>query len=133
MTTAADKKFDEYKDSDLGAGIVASASYRAALYGCTDMSRVDEIARRLFCAGHAAAFTLPGSPGFVNHSSKRLWTEEECRAMLNAALLYLAHKNGGRLDISTVELFKACEQMGTVAMALSDDDKVLTITGMGRI
>lgn len=66
---------------------------------------------------------------FHNHS-KRLWTEEECRNMLNAALLCLAHKNGGRLDIDTAEMLEACNEMGPggVVMVMSDDDKILTIT-----
>lgn len=69
------------------------------------------------------------TPTFTN-SSKRLWSEDECRTMLNAALLYLAKQAGGRLVISTAEMLKACEEMGSVAMALSDDDSTLTITGM---
>jgi hypothetical protein len=75
------------------------------------------------------------SSGFTNHTKKRLWTEEECRNMLNAALLYLAEKNGGRIDIPTDEMLKVCGAIGSkgVAMSLSDDDKVLTIIPMSAV
>lgn len=53
--------------------------------------------------------------------------------MLNAALLYLAWREGGQLTLSTAEIVKACEEMGSVAMALSDDDSTLTITGMKKL
>jgi hypothetical protein len=78
---------------------------------------------------------MTSTPTFTNHAKKRLWTEEECRTMLNAALLYLAEKNGGRLDIPTDEMLKVCGAIGSkgVAMALSDDDKVLTITAMSAV
>lgn len=68
---------------------------------------------------------------FTNHS-KRLWNEEECRAMLNAALLYLAMKAGGRIEIPTEELMAVCTSQKNpgVAMALSDDDKILMIAPM---
>lgn len=70
-------------------------------------------------------------PTFTNHS-KRLWNEEECRAMLNAALLYLAVKNGGRLDIPTDEMMAICtaQKHPGVAMMLSDDDKTLSVMPM---
>ena len=71
-------------------------------------------------------------PTFKNQT-KRLWNEEECRNMLSAALLYLAHSAGGRLDIDTQAMLDAVENMGTVAMTMSDDDKILTITGMKKI
>lgn len=50
--------------------------------------------------------------------------------MVNAALIYLAEKAGGRLDIPVPEMLQICEgNKGGVALSLSDDDKVLTITG----
>ena len=64
-----------------------------------------------------------------SNSSKRLWSEAECQTMVNAALLYLAHQAGGRLSFQTADIFTACEAMGAIAMALSDDDSTLTITG----
>ena len=63
---------------------------------------------------------------FTNHS-RRLWSEEECRIMVNAALAKLIDDAGGLLTIAVSDLFK-CAQKGTLAMALSDDDKVLTLT-----
>ncbi len=71
-------------------------------------------------------------PTFTNES-KRLWSEEECRNMVSAALLYLAHSAGGRIDIDTDAMLDAVEKMGTIAMAMSDDDKILTITGAKNI
>lgn len=69
------------------------------------------------------------SKNFTNHS-KRLWSEEECRNILNAALLHLADKAGGQLTIDTTEMLKSADKMGSVAMTLSDDDKTLMISGM---
>jgi len=63
---------------------------------------------------------------FTNHS-RRLWSEEECRVMVNAALLKLIDDAGGRITISVSDIFR-CAQKGTLAMSLSDDDKVLTLT-----
>lgn len=59
--------------------------------------------------------------------SKRSWSEEECRVMVNAALLKLVDDAGGVITISTADLFKL-RQKGTLALSLSDDDKILTIT-----
>jgi hypothetical protein len=63
---------------------------------------------------------------FVNASSRQ-WSEEECRVMINAALLKLIDDAGGILRISVADLFKAAEK-GALAMAVSDDDKVLTLS-----
>ncbi len=63
---------------------------------------------------------------FTNHS-RRLWSEEECRIMVNASLAKLIDDAGGLLTISVADMFR-CAQKGTLAMALSDDDKVLTLT-----
>lgn len=59
--------------------------------------------------------------------SKRQWSEEECRVMINAALCKLIDDAGGIISISVSDLFKVAP-MGTLAMALSDDDKILTLT-----
>jgi hypothetical protein len=64
---------------------------------------------------------------FTNLSVKRDWSEEECRVMVNAALCKLIDDAGGRMAISVSDLF-AIAPMGSLAMALSDDDKVLTLT-----
>jgi len=68
-------------------------------------------------------------PTFTN-ASKRMWTEEECRNMLNAALLYLADRQPeGVLMIPTSEMLEVVQREdGGVAMALSDDDSMLMIT-----
>ncbi len=63
---------------------------------------------------------------FTNHS-RRLWSEEECRIMVNAALAKIIDDVGGSLTIAVSDLFK-CANKGTLAMALSDDDKILTLT-----
>jgi hypothetical protein len=64
---------------------------------------------------------------FRNLSSKRQWSEEECRVMINAALCKLIDDAGGVISISISDLFKVAP-MGTLAMAVSDDDKILTLT-----
>jgi hypothetical protein len=61
--------------------------------------------------------------------SRRTWSEEECRVMINAALCKLIDDAGGVITISVADLFRVAP-MGTLAMALSDDDKVLTLTRM---
>lgn len=63
---------------------------------------------------------------FVNRS-RRLWSEEECRIMINAAVSKLIDDAGGLLTIAVSDMFK-CAQKGTLAMSLSDDDKMLTLT-----
>lgn len=63
---------------------------------------------------------------FTNHS-RRMWSEEECRVMVNASLSKLIDDAGGLLTIAVADMFK-CAQKGTLAMSLSDDDKVLTLT-----
>jgi hypothetical protein len=59
--------------------------------------------------------------------SRRVWSEEECRVMINAALCKLIDDAGGVISISISDLFKVAP-MGTLAMAVSDDDKILTLT-----
>jgi hypothetical protein len=65
-------------------------------------------------------------PSMTNYS-RRLWSIEECQIMVNAALAKLIDDKGGKLTIAVSEMFAAA-QKGTLAMALSDDDKVLTLT-----
>lgn len=66
------------------------------------------------------------NPTMTNYS-KRLWSIEECQIMVNAALAKLINDAGGVITIATSDMFKAA-QMGTLAMSMSDDDKVLTLT-----
>lgn len=47
--------------------------------------------------------------------------------MVNAALCKLIDDAGGLISISVSDLF-AVAPMGALAMALSDDDKILTLT-----
>lgn len=71
------------------------------------------------------------SEGFKNLAKRKsAWTEEQCRVMANGALLALALREGGVLHIRTQEIFDAAAALGTLALALSDDDSVLTVTGM---
>ena len=63
---------------------------------------------------------------FTNHS-RRLWSEEECRVMVNASLSKLIDDAGGLLTIAVADMFR-CAAKGTLAMSLSDDDKILTLT-----
>jgi hypothetical protein len=63
---------------------------------------------------------------FTNHS-RRLWSEEECRVMVNAALLKLIDDAGGVLIIRISDLFDVAAK-GALAMSVSDDDKMLTLT-----
>jgi hypothetical protein len=66
---------------------------------------------------------------FKNLSKRRLWSEDECRIMINAALIKLIEDAGGVITISTEDLFKAADNgNGTLALSLSDDDKILTLT-----
>jgi Cu/Ag efflux protein CusF len=66
---------------------------------------------------------------FRNLSSKRQWSEEECRVMVNAALLKLIDDAGGVITLSTHDLLTvAMNGKGTLAMSVSDDDKILTLT-----
>ncbi len=65
---------------------------------------------------------------FTNHS-RRQWSKEECQIFINAALLKLIDDAGGMITISTDELFRVAQNgKGTLAMSLSDDDKILTLT-----
>lgn len=63
---------------------------------------------------------------FTNHS-RRVWSEEECRIMINASVAKLIDDAGGMLTIAVSDMFR-CAQKGTLAMSLSDDDKILTLT-----
>lgn len=68
------------------------------------------------------------SRNFTN-LSKRQWGEDECRIMINAALLKLIDDAGGVITISTEDLFRVANNgRGTLAMSMSDDDKILTLT-----
>jgi hypothetical protein len=65
---------------------------------------------------------------FTNYS-KRTWGEEECRVMVNAALLKLVDDAGGTITMSVEDIFRVAQNgKGTLAMAMSDDDKILTLT-----
>ncbi len=63
---------------------------------------------------------------FTNYS-RRLWSEEECRIMINASIAKIIDDAGGMLTIAVDDMFR-CAAKGTLAMSLSDDDKVLTLT-----
>jgi hypothetical protein len=63
--------------------------------------------------------------------SKRQWSEDECRVMINAALCKLIDDAGGVISISISDLFRVAP-MGTLAMAVSDDDKILTLTRIAK-
>lgn len=63
---------------------------------------------------------------FTNFS-RRQWSEGECHIMINAALLKLIDDAGGVITISVSDLFKVAP-MGTLALSMSDDDKILTLT-----
>ena len=63
---------------------------------------------------------------FTNHS-RRLWSEEECRIMVNASLAKLIDDAGGLITVAVSDMF-LCAKKGTLAMALSGDDKILTLT-----
>ena len=63
---------------------------------------------------------------FTNYS-RRLWSEEECRIMVNASIAKMIDDAGGVLTIAVADMFKAA-QKGALGMSLSDDDKILTLT-----
>ncbi len=63
---------------------------------------------------------------FTNHS-RRLWSEEECRIMINAAVAKIIDDAGGLVTIAVSDMFR-CAKKGTLAMSMSDDDKILTLT-----
>lgn len=58
--------------------------------------------------------------------SRRMWSEEECRIMVNASIAKLIDDAGGTIMIAVSDMLR-CAQNGTLAMSLSDDDKVLTL------
>ena len=65
---------------------------------------------------------------FTNRS-KRQCGEEEFRIIVNAALLKLVDGAGGVITISMEDLFRVAQNgKGTLAMAVSDDYKILTLT-----
>lgn len=65
---------------------------------------------------------------FTNKST-RVWSQGECEIMINAALLKLVDDAGGVITISVDDLFRVAQNgKGTLAMAMSDDDKILTLT-----
>ena len=63
----------------------------------------------------------------MTNYSRRLWSVEECQIMVNAALAKLVDEKGGLVTIAVEDMLK-CAQKGTLALALSDDDKFLTVT-----
>jgi hypothetical protein len=67
---------------------------------------------------------------YHNHSTKRALTMEECQTLINGALLVQAWQAGGKLDIRTQDIYQAHSDLGTLAIAISDDDAIVTITGM---
>lgn len=74
--------------------------------------------------------TSKAAPAKLTHftnASRRNWSEEECRVFINAALCKLIDDAGGVITISVSDLYKVAP-LGTLAMALSDDDKILTLT-----
>jgi hypothetical protein len=74
---------------------------------------------------------------FVNHSKRRKLTEEECRSLANAALIYLAEQQPDKkLVLLSSELMGAAfleiGQHG-LAVSISDDDAVVTIGAAARV
>lgn len=69
---------------------------------------------------------------FSNFSKKRALTVDECQMLINGSLLALAWKAGGRVDVRTADIYEAHAALGTIALAISDDDSYITITGMKR-
>lgn len=68
-------------------------------------------------------------PTFSNHSKRNL-SEEECRSLLNAAMLVLVKRAGGRLEFNAAEMLALANEQGEhagVALALSDDDNTLIV------
>jgi uncharacterized membrane protein YgcG len=74
------------------------------------------------------------SPGFQNLANRKsALTEQECQTMINGSLLALAHaQRDRRLVIPTQAIFEAHAALGTLAIAISDDDSHVTITGMRK-
>lgn len=73
----------------------------------------------------------PPSPGFQNLASRKsALTEDQCQAMINGTLLALAYQAGGRITVRTQDIFEAHAALGTLAIAIADDDSHVTITGM---
>lgn len=73
--------------------------------------------------------TGPKTPTFSNHSKRNLG-EDECRSLLNAAMLVLVKRAGGRLEFNTAEMLAVANSQGThagVALALSDDDSTMLV------
>ena len=82
----------------------------------------------------ALAAMLDGDPTppatYHNHSTKRALSMEECQTLINGALLVQAWQAGGRLDVRTQDMYQAHADLGTLAIAISDDDAIVHITGM---
>lgn len=73
------------------------------------------------------------SKGFQNLATlKSALTEDQCQVMINGTLLALAHQAGGQLTVSTQAIFEAHAVLGTLAIAISDDDSHVTIAGMKK-
>lgn len=90
------------------------------------------LAEKLRAIGKVLDDEPPPSEGFKNLASRKsALTEEQCRILANGALLTLAMQAGGVLHIRTQDIFDAAAALGgTLALAISDDDSMLTITGM---
>jgi hypothetical protein len=89
-------------------------------------------AMRLDAAVKMTSDEPPRSPEFLNHSTRhRLMTDEECRGLINGAMLVLIDRSpGARIRILTKQIFSAAARLGTLTLALSDDDSQLVITAM---
>lgn len=72
------------------------------------------------------------SPALVDlRTRKKAMTLEECQTMVNGCMIALANREQGKvLIIATHEIFAAAEQLGTLAIAIADDDSHVKITGM---
>ena len=71
------------------------------------------------------------SAGYKNLSTRKsALTADQCQTMLNGALLALAYRSGGVLHVPTQDIFEAHAALGTLAIAIADDDSHVTITGM---
>lgn len=81
----------------------------------------------------ALAMTLdnePAPPPSFKNRSKRALSMDECQTLINGALLVQAWQNGGRLDVRTADMYQAISDLGNLALAISDDDSIVHVTGM---
>lgn len=101
---------------------------------------VDEFKKHGWGRGLAARFralsmVLRNEPApsreFKNLSTKkRAMTEDECQTLINGSLLALAYQAGGSLHVRVSDIYQAHADLGTLAIAIADDDSHITITGM---